>query len=264
LRRLHLFELCDQRWFPALLRDAGTAYLRLVLELSGHAKLLVPKLREALETSGEKRLFDLCSGGGGAIPVVVSELARAGLDVRARLSDFYPNAAAFRAIAAESAGRIDYAPEPVDATDVPADEPGLRTLFNAFHHFRPVDAGRILAGAVRTRRPIAVFEVVGRQLLPILGILLSPLQVWALWPLVRPVRASWLFFTYVVPAIPLLVLWDGLVSCLRVYSPAELRELAAGLDAPGWTWDVGRIRLGRAPAHATYLVGYPPTVTSSR
>jgi len=263
LKRLHLFELEDQSWFPALLRDAGTAYIRRVLEWSGHAKLLVPKLREALERSGEKRLLDLCSGGGGAIPVVVRELERAGLDVRARLTDYYPNEAAFRAIAADSSGRIDYAPRPVDATDVPADEPGLRTLFNAFHHFRPADARRILGGAVRTGRPIAVFEIVGRQLLPIVGILLSPLQVFALMPFVRPLRASWLFFTYVVPAIPLLVLWDGLVSCLRVYSPDELRELIAGLDAPGWTWDVGTIRLGRAPAHATYLVGYPP-VTASR
>jgi hypothetical protein len=264
LRRLHLFELEDQRWFPALLRDAGTAYLRLVLELSGHAKLLLPKLREALERSGEKSILDLCSGGGGAIPVVVSELAAAGLDVRARLTDYYPNTAAFRALAAASSGRIDYVAEPVDATDVPSAEPGLRTLWNAFHHFRPRDARKILAGAVRTRRPIAVFEVVGRQLLPILGILLSPLQVLLLWPLVRPVRASWLFFTYVVPAIPLLVLWDGLVSCLRVYSPTELRELASSIDAPGWTWDIGRIRLGRAPAHATYLVAYPPAATPSR
>jgi hypothetical protein len=183
--------------------------------------------------------------------------------VHARLTDYFPNDAAFRAIAAEAPGKIDYVSQPVDATDVPAREPGLRTLFNAFHHFRPADARRILAGAVRTGRPIAVFEVVGRQLLPILGILLSPLQVWLLWPLVRPRRAAWFFFTYLVPAIPLLVLWDGLVSCLRVYSEAELRALTSRLDAPGWTWDVGRIRLGRAPAHATYLIGYPP-VTPSR
>ncbi len=262
--RLHLFELEDQRWFPALLRDAGTAYLRLVLELSGHARLLVPKVREALERSGEKRILDLCSGGGGAIPVVVRELERAGLDVRARLTDYFPNDAAFRSIAAASAGRIDYAPEPVDATAVPVEQPGLRTLFNAFHHFRPADARRILADAVRAGRPIAVFEIVGRQILPIVGILLSPLQVWALMPFVRPRRASWLFLTYLVPAIPLLVLWDGLVSCLRVYSTTELRALTAGLAAPGWTWDIGRIRLGRAPAHATYLLGYPPTVRPSR
>lgn len=256
--RLHLFELEDQRWFPATLRDAGTAYLRRVLETTGHAKLLLPKLREALEKSGEKSILDLCSGGGGAIPVVVSELAREGKDVRARLTDYYPNAAAFRAIAAASSGRIDYAPDPVDATDVPPGEPGLRTLWNAFHHFRPADARRILAGSVRTRRPIAVFEVVSRETLPIVSMVFSPLQVLALMPFVRPLRPSWLFFTYVVPAIPLFVLFDGLVSCLRVYSPAELHALVGTLDAPGWTWDIGRIRLGRAPAHATYLVGYPP------
>jgi hypothetical protein len=258
VRRLHLAELEDQRWFPAVLRDAGTAYLRLVLELSGHAALLVPKVREALARSGEKRIVDLCSGGGGALPVVVEALAREGVETRALLTDFFPNQSALRAIAASSRGRIDFVPEPVDATAVPARLDGLRTLFNSFHHFRPEQARGILGDAVRAGRPIAVFEVVSRELFPLAGLLLSPLLVWVLMPLVRPRRGAWLFFTYLVPIIPFFVLWDGLVSWLRIYSEPELRALVR--DLPGaerWTWEIGRIRLGRAPAHATYLIGYP-------
>jgi hypothetical protein len=56
------------------------------------------------------------------------------------------------------------------------------------------------------------------------------------------------------------VLWDGIVSCLRVYSPDELAEQIAALDPrhrDAYAWEVGRIRLGAAPAHATYLVGRP-------
>ncbi len=258
MSRLHLFELEDQSWFPTVLRDAGTAYLRFVLELSGHAALLAPKLREAFERSGEKRLLDLCSGGGGAVPVVVDALSRDGNDVRARLTDFYPNLPAFEAIARASGGRIDYESAPVDATAVPRELDGFRTLFNAFHHFRPETARRILADAAAARRPIAVFEVVNRQLLHLLGLLLSPLSVLLLMPFVRPRRWSWLFFTYVVPVIPFFVLWDGVVSWLRIYSESELRALTAGIDARDWTWEIGRIKLGRAPAHATYLIGMPP------
>jgi hypothetical protein len=257
VKRLHLFELEDQPWFPALLRDAGTAYLRFVLELSGHGALIAPKLVEAFERSGEKRLLDLCSGGGGAVPVVVDALAKGGHEVHARMTDFYPNRSAFEAIARASGGRIDFERDPVDATAVPRELDGFRTLFNAFHHFRPETARRILADAVAARRPIAVFEVVSRQLLPLVGLLLSPLQVLVLMPFVRPRRSSWLFFTYLVPVIPLFVLWDGVVSWLRIYSEPELRALVAGIDARDWTWDVGRIKLGRAPAHATYLIGLP-------
>jgi len=42
VRRIHLFELEDQSWFPDVIRDAGTAYHRKASEISGHAELLAP------------------------------------------------------------------------------------------------------------------------------------------------------------------------------------------------------------------------------
>jgi hypothetical protein len=140
---------------------------------------------------------------------------------------------------------------------VPSELAGFRTLFNSFHHFRPQDARRILADAVRAGRPIAVFELVGREPAMFFGILLAPLLSLLVMPFVPGRRPSWLFFTYVVPLVPLLVLFDGLVSCLRVYSPPELSDLAQGLGDEGWRWEIGRLRLGSAPAHATFLVGLP-------
>ena len=76
---------------------------------------------------------------------------------------------------------------------------------------------------------------------------------------IRPLRPIWLFFTYVVPVIPVFIFWDGVVSCLRVYSPKQLEELVAPLreEFPTYTWEVGRIRLGMAPAYATSLIGMP-------
>jgi hypothetical protein len=75
-------------------------------------------------------------------------------------------------------------------------------------------------------------------------------------PTIRPLKLSWLFFTYLVPLVPLLVLWDGVVSCLRIYSPRELRDLVDALPDNDYEWDIGTIPLG-GPAHATYLVGRP-------
>jgi len=45
------------------------------------------------------------------------------------------------------------------------------------------------------------------------------------------------------------------VSCLRAYSPAELRGLVAGLDS--YDWDIGEIRGGWSPLRGTYLTGVP-------
>lgn len=252
-------ELEDLSWFPAVLRDAATAYLRFALAMSGHARILAGRLAEALRATGETRIVDLCSGGGGPYPALLDGLAEQGIAATATLTDRYPNLPAFRDVADASGGRVDYASESVDATAVPAHLTGFRTLFNSFHHFRPGAARSILADAVRARRPIAVLEVVGREPFLLFAILLAPLVVLAVMPRVRPRRWSWLFFTYVVPLVPLLVLFDGIVSCLRVYSPDELRELVAGLGGEDWRWEIGQLRLGPAPAHATFLVGRPLT-----
>ena len=259
MKRIHLFEICDQPWLPATLRDAATAYLETSLRLSGQAKFLFPKLAAALRAAKTEQILDLCSGSGGPVPLAIEELPVLGIEVRATLTDAFPNLAAFERLARESSGRIDFIREPVDATRVPRELEGLRTLFNAFHHFRPERARAILDAAARDRHPIAIFELVGRDPAMLLGILFAWLGVLFLMPFVRPFRWSGLFFTYVLPVLPLLVVFDGLVSCLRVYSIPELEALAAevGTDVPGYNFEAGRIRIGRAPLYATYLVGTP-------
>lgn len=265
MRRLHLFELEDFPWFPAVLRDGGTAYLRFAARMLGHGAALAPTLAGSLRRTGERRLVDLCSGGAGPVPDVVEALATEGLEVEALLTDAHPNLPAFERVAAESPA-VQAWPEPVDATRVPQELQGHRTLFNALHHFRPQDARRILAAAQRDRQPLSAFELVERSPVALLGMLFAPLAVLLVMPFVRPLRPSWLLFTYLIPAIPLLVLWDGMVSCLRVYSVDELNELVDGIEdgpardaaASSYVWRAGRIPLpGPVPAQATYLLGEP-------
>jgi len=260
MSRVHLFELEDQTWFPRVFRDAGTAYLELANRLGRHSAALAPKLAEALAASGEKRIVDLCSGGAGPVAGIVDALALQGVEVHALLTDFYPNAGSLARASACSAGRIDWVREPVDATQVPRELAGVRTIFSAFHHFRPASARGILADAAAAGRPIAIFEIVAREPLALFSMLFVPLVFALSLPFLRPFRWLWLPFTYLLPVLPLFVLWDGLVSCLRVYSPSELRRLVDSLEArhrDAYTWDIGRIRLGVAPARATYLVAVP-------
>jgi hypothetical protein len=86
---------------------------------------------------------------------------------------------------------------------------------------------------------------------------LTPLIVLLVTPMIRPFRWSRLFWTYAAPLVPLIVLWDGVVSCLRTYSPAELLELTEGLGGKGYLWESGEERQQRSPIPVTYLIGYP-------
>jgi len=91
-------------------------------------------------------------------------------------------------------------------------------------------------------------------------VLLSPLGVWTLTPVIRPVRAGRLFWTYAFPIIPAMAFWDGLVSCLRTYSPKELSEMVKDLSPHEYVWETGRIQVHGIPAHVTYLLGYAKVV----
>ncbi|MBS2029165.1 MAG: hypothetical protein JST54_14775 [Deltaproteobacteria bacterium] len=255
--RLHLFELEDQPWFPAPARDAGTAYLELSLRVSGQAKLLAPTVVHALEESGQTEIVDLCSGGGGPWGVLAEELAALGKPFHLTFTDRYPNAQALDALVQRDPAHLSFRTEPVDATRVPPDLRGLRTVVNAFHHFRPDEAKGLLQSARDAREPIFVLEFASRSPAFFFGVLLGPLITLFAVPFLRGLRASWLALTYLFPLVPFLVGWDGLVSALRVYSVPELEAMTRGLAAPGYRWSVGQVRLGKAPAYATYVLGVP-------
>lgn len=250
--RLHLFEIEDQPWCPAVLRDGATAFLEVMVRKTRSARDLQPALEHALQRSGCTHISDLCSGGGGPLPLILEDLQ----NVTATLTDLYPNTKAF-AEAARRNPRISYREDSVDCTRLPPAMPGLLTLFNAFHHLKPQTAKALLAEAVQRRQPIAIFELVDRSKL--LSLPFFPLLILLTMPLVRPRRLEWLFFTYVIPLIPLLILWDGLVSCLRAYSHKELRELTADLN--DFTWEISYFDL--AVGRGTSMVGIPRELSNT-
>lgn len=251
--RMHLMEIEDQPWCPAALRDGGTAYLDFVVTASQQDQRAMAALQPWLRETAPERVVVLGAGGGGSVGAFVEATKAAGLSPEVKLTDYYPSAEAFARVAQDTGATPHL--EPVDARAVPASLPGARVLFNAFHHFRPEDARAILADAVKAREPIAIVEFVERSPPLILGMFFTPLFVVLTAPLWKPFRLSHLLLTWLIPLIPLLVIWDGVVSCLRVYDPDELRALTEGLDE-GYRWEVLRPPLG-GPATGTILVGRP-------
>lgn len=250
-------EIEDQPWCPHIIRRGITDYLQFALAATKHYTELAPLLAEALRKTGARRILDLCSGGGGPWPYLQLCLAEMGLKVEVRLSDKYPNREAFEKINQQSQGAIGYHATAVDATRVPADGPAFRTMFTAFHHFPPARARAVLADAVSRGQGIGVFEATERHLVALLLTSLAPLHVLVFTPFVRPFRWWRILWTYLIPVIPLVVLFDGLVSCLRTYSVPELRELTAGLGAAQYEWEAGRLKSKWGPIAVTYLIGVP-------
>ena len=80
-------------------------------------------------------------------------------------------------------------------------------------------------------------------------------------PWIRPFRWSRLLWTFLIPIIPAVLLFDGVVSCLRAYSPQELEEVIGKLNVSEqrnqYRWEIGECGGGISRSPVTYLIGYP-------
>jgi hypothetical protein len=260
MRRVHLFEFHDYAWFPATFRDALTEWLRVLWEHADACKALAPILGAVLDDSHATQVIDLCSGAGGPLIGIQHELERSGGNVacfKAIVTDKFPNANKLEDLQRKSAGMIEARLTPVDATSVPRNLKGFRTLFNSFHHFPPPQACQILRDAYEARQPIGVFEIPNRKPMGIAFSFIASFVSVLLWmPKMRPKKLAWWVFTYLVPIIPLTAAWDGWVSHLRAYTPQELLQMTRDFS-DFYGWEIRNIELQNGKFTVTCLLGMP-------
>jgi len=266
MRRRHLVEIADQPWCPRIFRNATTDVLRFTSVKTNMYGPILPRLKAALQALDCHEIIDLCSGGTGPVLLIQEQLnMQEGYPVRVTLSDRFPNVEAFEQAVENATCDVTFIAEAVNAASVPEGLRGFRTMFTSFHHFRPEDARRILEDAARRGEGIGVFEFTGRNPGIFLIMLLSPLYLLLFMPFIKPFSWQRMFWTYIIPLAPLVVLWEGLASNMRTYSPQELKELVEDIAVNGYTWDIGMVRgtwdLGKVHGiglhKITYLLGFP-------
>jgi hypothetical protein len=248
LRRLHLIEFHELAICPAEVRNTLTDLLQFSISLHATFAPVQELLSRAVQNSKSRLVVDLCSGGGGPWGDLDAQ-------VPVRLTDKFPNVDAFTKLSGVTGKRVSFETRSIDASAVSIDLRGFRTLFSSYHHFKPEQARAILRDAVAQGQGIAVFEFTRRDPRAIAQMLLSPPCALAGVPFLRPFRWMRLFWTYIVPLVPLLLTLDGIVSCLRTYSLQELREMTR--DFPSYDWQISEVSGKRWPVPITCLIGLP-------
>jgi len=245
MKRFHLFEFHDWRWFPW--RGYLTDLLTYQIVADAFYAPVYPLLKQALAATGYTHIVDMGSGSGGALGQLADWLSAHNYPVTVTLTDLFPPSNP------SIAAPLSYHPFAVDARHVPDDLTGFRTFFTVFHHFRSADATAILQDAVDKGSPIAIFDFTERRWSNLLGMLLSPIAVWLQTWQIQPRQPGRLFWTYIIPIVPFIYWWDGTVSHLRTYTPDELRAMT---DSTGsaYHWNIGK--LATESGNITYLLGW--------
>ena len=212
------------------------------------ASRLIKQLDETLPTY---TFIDFCAGGGGPTPsiarVVNSHLQSQGQKpVDFVLTDLHPNVEAWQAVAEENP-HVRYIGKSVDASNAPEllvkrdDGKKVMRLFNlAFHHFDDPLASAILKDTVEKSDGFAIFELQDRSLSSavmnlIFGIgiiLLAPVYAW------RWRSPASLLFSWLIPILPFVLVFDGYVSSLRTRTPEEVETLLRGCGADTSEWEI--------------------------
>lgn len=255
MKRKQLFEFEDQSWFPGFLRNYLTDFLQFISNQFDIYKTVTPLLSETIKNSGEQRIIDLASGGGGGLFKLSARLQKDHPDLKIILTDYYPNLKAFEYVS-KQAPNFKYETNSVDARNVPQQLKGVRTQFLSLHHFSEEDAVQILQNAVDSESPIAIFESQERNVKSVLAMIFSPINVLLMTPFIRPFSFGRIVFTYLIPLVPLFVMLDGILSALRTYTIPEMNELILRIKGhENFEWKVGRQKSG--PVGVLYLIGSP-------
>ena len=251
LPRLQLFELMDFPWFPSWLRRYQTDSILFSWRHFARKEKVVKQLSSLVEQSSVDTIVDLCSGSGGLVTTVFKEIKqRSKKDLSLILTDLFPN----EELRFEK--DISYWPEPVDVRAIDGKLVGIRTMFGSFHHFSPQQAREILLDAKRSGQPIAIYEMTPRSVICLFLIFLNSLfGTFLFTPFFRPFSWHRLFLTYLIPLVPLTLLFDGIVSVFRTYSEEEMLDLAEDKPDDSYKWKSGVH--GSLPPVIVYLTGAP-------
>ncbi|CAN8098392.1 unnamed protein product [Discula destructiva] len=179
------------------------------------------------------------------------------------LTDLHPHIPNWT-LAAAASPQIHYSPHSINAAASPPNllatvEPPLpapllaaspktfRTFNLAFHHLPTPLATSVLHDTLTTSSGFAIIELQDRHLRSFLAVCLLGLGVLAFAP-----YFAWkwrspgtLFWSWVVPVLPVVLVWDGWMSSVRTRTVGEIEALMAegggGGAAKGWDTRTGRV-----------------------
>ncbi|KAL3421780.1 hypothetical protein PVAG01_05936 [Phlyctema vagabunda] len=262
-----------------------------VLQKASPAQLVATTLNRTLSDEVMKHTYvDFCAGAGGPTPYIEKDLNAQlssreitstsapanGLTLRSPrttnpprtnavqfiLTDIHPHIPDWTE-ASKRSENLSFIATSVDAANAPTDitrqeGKSIFRLYNlAFHHFDDTLGSAILKNTLETSDGFGIFELQERTASSLLTICGMGLLFFFITPFYFWRSPGHLFFTYIIPIIPFVLVVDGYISSLRTRSPEEVQALMKSCGAPcdGWTIKSGQELHTWPTGYMTWVIG---------
>lgn len=225
MRRRQLIQITSQPWFPRFLKECVFEFLTWFVNRVNAAAPFLPIVEKALCYSSDMIAVEGCNG--------------AGFETLEPLLPDHVNVHKF--------GLKNFS----------VTEKGIYTFVNHFHQLSVDEARGTLQSIVDRNQSVLVLEGNNDSLWQAFGMtIIVPLTVLLTAPFVRPFRIERIIFSYLIPILPLVTLYDGFIALFKLYNPQDLMELVSPLERPGYKWNAGKLENGRG-GKIIYLHGHP-------
>jgi hypothetical protein len=231
-----IFEFMDLKWIPASLRSTIHDALDSCLGSAPrrYYEWVAHEILDLVEHNPTATIVELGAGAASITLALAGALEERG-KISLRVSDLYPDKALYQSLEKMYPGLIQADLRPVDfcrPMDFPA---GSLLVFSAAFHHVPPSARADLLKALSAYR-VVVFEPLRRNpasfFLSVLGFfpaLTTPVRFWNR----RPGNWRRVLWCWLVPLATVIIVWDGLVSCLRCWTEKEWKDHLTAAIAKG-------------------------------
>jgi len=197
-------ELEDLPWFPSKLRQMQMEFIGFMVVFLKVYEPIKPIIIDCLAQSDTRIVLDLCSGSGE--PIRSLAIDKPDLE-QVVLSDLFP-------APKQEIGICKWHFQSINALDKSDQLKGMRTMFNAFHHFNEDEKNQILEA--HSNQGIFIAEILSPSLFNLIKIIFTTIIGQLVFtPFVKPFSFQRLLFTYLLPINLITVTWDGIISVLK-------------------------------------------------
>tara|TARA_Y100000780_G_scaffold196518_2_gene186634 strand:+ start:142267 stop:143058 length:792 start_codon:yes stop_codon:yes gene_type:complete len=231
--RVNSFEFGDLSSVPAFYHQFLREFMSKIYFVFGIHKLWRKEISEFVERQGAESIHDPCAGSGYVNQLIFESLDK-NLGAKFYLSDLMTDESPEFAKQINSLGYQDlkFAEESIDLLKIEASKQMPKMFVNSFHHFNNEQVKEILKNTLGQGKEILVLEYCRKTPDSLVSMLFGGVLSLLFFPFVveKKFIIPSFIFTYLIPIIPFMLVWDGIVSCLRTHTISSLKQILVELN----------------------------------